>query len=170
MFFLVPEWHSSRFYSNWGPRFLSPRGPPASGVGWGHSHSHSRSTRRIKFPRAECRRGMAALALTSRACRSRCACRPAGGRTARERPRAGAFGDWRAAGVHAAMLVLGPVKCYAGLCGQFVQSVCSQGVCIVCSWLRIRQEDCGQAICAGGRAIRGVGGSLSERWARGGPV
>ena len=113
---------------------------------------------------------MAALALTSRACCSRCACRPAGGRTARERPRAGAFGDSRAAGVHAAMLVLGPVKCYAGLCGQFVQSVCSQGVCTARGWFRIRREGCGQAIRAGESAIRGVGGSLSERWARGGPL
>ena len=59
-FVLVPEWQSSRSYSDWGPRLLSPRGPPASGVGWGHSHSHSQSARACasSFPRgARCVQG-----------------------------------------------------------------------------------------------------------------
>ena len=102
-----------------------------------------------------------ALALILHVCGSRWACRPAGRRTAREGPRAGAFGGARAAGVLAAVLVLGPAKCYAGLFGHHVQSVCSQGVCAGRGWFRIRQEGCGQAICAGGIAIRGVGGYLS---------
>ena len=146
-----------------------------TGVGQGQSKSHSQSTRRVNARQVFCAEQNAgkangAMALISRACGSRWACRPAGRRTAREGPRAGAFGGARAAGVLAAVLVLGSAKCYAGLFGHHVQSVCSQGVCAGRGWFRIRQEGCGQAICAGGIAIRGVGGSIGGCRARGGPV
>ena len=171
----MPEWQSSWFYSNRGPRVLSLRGPPASGVGQAQSNLHSQSTQRVNARQVFCAgqnagKASGALGLVSRACSSRWACRPTGVRRAREWLCAGVFGSARAAGVFAAVLLLWLAKCCVCWFGHCVQSVCSQGMCTVRGRLRISQEDCVQAFCAGGRAIRGVGGSLSERWARGGPV
>ena len=132
-------------------RIKASGGLPRTGWGEGnriHIHNQLGARARIKFARgAKCGQGGGVLALAFRSCGSRWACRPAGGRTARERLRAGAFGDSRAAGVLAAMLVPGPAKCYAGWFGHCVQAACSQGVCAGRSCLRMRQEHCGHVIC-----------------------
>ena len=171
----MPEWQSSWFYSNRGPRVLSLRGPPASGVGQAQSNLHSQSTQRVNARQVFCAgqnagKASGALGLVSRACSSRWACRPTGVRRAREWLCAGVFGSARAAGVLAAVQVLWLAKCCVCWFGHCVQSVCSQGVCSGRVRFRARLEGCGQAIRAGGvrsgvRAAR-VGG----QWARGDPV
>ena len=163
LFVRVPERQSSRFYSTGG----LPR------TGWGEGnriHIHNQLGASSFCAEQNAGKASGAMALISRACGSRWARRPAGRRTARERPFAGAFGGARAAGVLAAVLVQWCAKCCAGLVGQSVQAALSQDVCAGRARPRIGQEGRGRAIRAGGRAIRGVGGSIGECRARGGPV